>query len=103
MATVAILVVRHPDASNEFTVSTPPGTEVVIIDVDYGSSFDGQPRNAEEAESAISIADSIIEQAAVLPALDPVRVAIAFIADELLGYAEDLGVDIEAVRADNAS
>ena len=94
-----VLCVRHPDAENAFTTSSL--LPLAVIDVDLGSSFDGYPRDAEEAESAISIADSITEAAAGLPDGDPVKENVRSLADELLGYAEELDVDIEEVREDN--
>ena len=98
---VAVLCVRHPDYSNEHTVSSPGGLDVVVITADYGSNFDGQPRNTEEGEYAVEMADSLTEEVVELRDGDPVKEAVRGIADELLGYAEELDVDIEAVREDN--
>lgn len=81
--TVAVLCTRHPDASNEYTISNPEGVPLVVIDVDYGSGFDGQPGDEDEAEYAIEMALNITKDASVLPDGDPVKVAVAGIADDL--------------------
>lgn len=81
--TVAILCVRHPDASNEFTVSAPEGVDVLVISADYGSGFDGQPRSEDEAEYAVEMAQSLTDEAAGLPDGDKVKEAVAGITAEL--------------------
>jgi hypothetical protein len=100
MATVTVLVSRHPDAEDDFTISAPEGTDVQIIYADWGSGFDGEPSTVEEGEYAVEMADNLTEQASNLPDGDPVKEAVHGIADELLDAAEELGVDIDAVRED---
>lgn len=86
---VAVLVVRHPDAENNITVDAPEGVRVVTISVDYGSGYDGQPRDEDEADYADEQADDLVEQASQLPEGNPIRAQVEAIVRELRSDARE--------------
>lgn len=88
--TVTILVVRDPDAANDYTVSAPDGIEVKFVEADLGSGFDSYPHNDDEADYAIELADSLDTETQHLPEDDPVRVAAMELALQLRNDAEEV-------------
>lgn len=83
----AVLVYRHPDAANEYTVDG----NVVTIDIDCGSSFDGEPKDVEEQANATRMAMEVREQVKLLPKTSKVRRVAEAYADDL-DYSEMEGV-----------
>lgn len=69
-APVVVVVVRHPDSANQIAAWTPDGRPVTIVDADLGSSFDGRPTDADEADTAREIAARLREGVAGLPACE---------------------------------
>jgi hypothetical protein len=83
----AVLVVRHPDASNSYTIDG----DVEVIDADLGGAFDGEPRSAEEKADATSMAQGWRDQALRLPKGSKVRQSALSLADEF-DYSDEPGV-----------
>lgn len=81
-----IVVVRHPDAENAFTVHGEP---VRIIDIDLGGSFDMGRKSPQygEADDAHMYADHLLEEIADLPAEHPARREVEEIVAEIREWA----------------
>jgi hypothetical protein len=72
-----VLVVRHPDYENTYTVE---GGEVRIVSIDLGSSFDSEPDDREQWEDWSS---SVREDISDLPADSTVRKEVEALIAEL--------------------
>lgn len=68
--TPVVVVTRHPDASNEIGVH---GFRARVIDIDLGSSFDGQPDDDEQAREW---AESVLHSVRDLPNDHPGRLEV---------------------------
>ena len=87
-----VLVVRHPDQANLFTVDGP----VVTVGIDLGTGFDSTPGDDEEA---LSFVDGLATSLAVLPATSPLLgAALDVYADIVKGFSAASAV-VEAYRA----
>lgn len=82
-----VLVVRDPDEATSITVS--PEGSVTVVEVDLGSSFNGQPTDTDEADSADEIADRLGVETNHLPVKDPVRQAAIGIIERLREQADE--------------
>lgn len=98
MNRVAVWVYRHPDSSNEIVVSAPEGFEVLVVSQDDGSSYDGHPRDKEEAEIALENVNARRDEVASLPQDDPVRSAAEEWAE---GMTEYIARYLSAARIDD--
>lgn len=81
-----IVVVRHPDAENAFTVHGEP---VRIIDIDLGGSFDmghSSPGYGEACD-AHDYADGLLEEIEDLPAGHPARREVEAVVQEIRDWA----------------
>lgn len=96
-----ILVVRHPDYGNEYTIDG----DARVLDIDLGSSFDGTPDGADQAEEWVENLDGWLDWVPVTSsvftrAIDVIRNAVdrypsavahvdQYVTDRLLAAATD--------------
>lgn len=78
--TPVVLCVRHPDNANDYTVEDG---EVKIIDLDFGSSFDGRPEELDTWQEWAEGARSQMDEAK-LPEDHPIRQNV----ESLIGEAK---------------